>query len=127
MPKTAAVMSTLLRLRMHGVRRDEAETMSAAGTVGHGSDRSGPECGEVSRAWVSATVRQEFPAIIVSETVDAAVSRPEAVACNLPRGPEGHWRVRRTGPPVQMRRRMVGDPNLVAYVPPNDDSAPTHG
>ena len=35
--------------------------------LGRPTDRSGPQCGEESRASVSAAVRREFPAIIITE------------------------------------------------------------
>ena len=43
-------------------------------------------------------------------TVVAAVSGPEAVVFYSPRGPEGRWRVRRTGPPVRVRFGQRLDP-----------------
>ena len=91
------------------------------------SDRTGPPMWRGIQSISQRDCAARVPGHHHHRTVDAAVSRPEAVAFHFPRGPEGHWRVRRTGPPVQMRRRMLGDPNRVAYVSRNDDSAPTHG
>ena len=70
---------------------------------------------------------ESFPAIIITErstrpSADRKRSRSISRVVQRVTGASGGQ-----GPPVQMRRRMLGDPNPAAYMPRSDDTAPTHG